>query len=89
MLIALPFLLMGCGASTEYISSPPPKPQLLASDSSLTADCDVPTNIPERELSQIDVEKYWTIDRKNLVTCKNRHAALRDFYNTRDNELLK
>lgn len=57
-------------------------------DSSLLEDCDLPVKIPQRRLSQVEVEKYWSIDRKNLIICAKRHGFLGDAVKFRD-ELIQ
>lgn len=71
LLMALAALgLTGCGAST-YVE--PPKPDL---PPSLTATCAAPTRLPERQLSDQEVEVYWGRDRSALRACQSKHAGL-------------
>lgn len=82
LLLALP----ACSASTKYVSPPPP-PQLAKPDSALTKDCDAPADIGNEALTQEQTENFWIPDRKALIDCRRRHAALRDFYADRDRRL--
>ncbi|MBB6299891.1 anaerobic dehydrogenase [Rhizobium leucaenae] len=56
-------------------------------DSALTKDCDAPVNIGDKQLTQEQTENFWIPDRKALIECRRRHAALRDFYADRDKRL--
>ncbi|RJT32868.1 anaerobic dehydrogenase [Mesorhizobium waimense] len=51
------------------------------------AACLGPVRLPSGELTQRDVERLWISDRKALINCGKRHAALRDFYHERDADL--
>ncbi|AGB71042.1 hypothetical protein [Rhizobium tropici] len=85
-LVSLLLALPACAASTRYVS-PPPAPQLAKPDSALTKDCDAPVNIGDKALTQEQTENLWIPDRKALLECRRRHAALRDFYADRDSRL--
>lgn len=63
-------LLTACGGSTvvEDVSVPPP--------ASLTARCANPVVLPDRALSDRDVEVLWGRDRSALRACGSRHAGL-------------
>lgn len=83
MLAAL--ALTGCAGSAA--SNRLQKPTLVAPDSALTQQCKRPSNLPDRDLKQVEVERYWTQDRMNLVQCGKRHDGLKKFYDTRDQAL--
>ena len=36
--------------------------------------------LPERELTQVDIERYWRIDRAALVRCAGEKAELVRYY---------
>lgn len=36
--------------------------------------------LPEREMSQADVERYWSRDRANLVKCAGEKAEIVRYY---------
>lgn len=38
-------------------------------------------------MTQRNIERLWTADRKALIDCGKRHEALGDFYNDRDERL--
>jgi hypothetical protein len=38
-------------------------------------------------MTQRNIERFWTADRKALIDCGKRHAALADFYKDRDARL--
>lgn len=80
MLTILPFLLMGCEGLTNSIDGLP----LDGPPVSLTEQCDRPVTLPDRTLTQVDVEQFWIQDRSNLITCGDRHSAVIDFYSSRD-----
>ena len=78
-------MLAGCAStrSSEVVVAPP-KPVLASPDSKLTDKCADPV-----KLTDANVEKAWTTDRKNLADCRDRKQALVDFYKFRDNELTR
>ena len=67
LLLLLPLsLLAGCAGSTPSADTPP----------SLLAPCDRPVSLPDRALSDREVEVLWGRDRAALVTCRSRHEGL-------------
>lgn len=83
LVITITLFLLGCSAQTASVA-PAVKPQLGAIDSALTADCNNPVVLPEKLLSQFEVEKHWSTDRKSLVECKRRHKGLKNAIEFRD-----
>ena len=78
--IALAFLLTACAGSTK-----PAKPGLVVQpDSRLTQSCKRPVKLPEKELSQKEVETFWRKDRVALINCGVSKDALVRFYRKRD-----
>lgn len=78
------FLLTGCFGSIgsvepPVLDGPPP---------SLIEKCERPILLPEHELSQVQVERFWLADRSNLVTCGERLEAIVGFYQNRDAEIM-
>jgi hypothetical protein len=71
MLTASACLLTACGGSTfaEAPKRPAPPP-------SMTQACSAPQRLPERALSQSEVETLWGRDRGALRACGGRHGAL-------------
>lgn len=58
---------------------------LLASPpQALAADCAGPIDLPDAALSAGEVERFWADDRAMLISCAGKHAALRQFYESRD-----
>lgn len=53
-----------------------------------TQPCGRPVGLPERPLSQYEVESYWIEDRSALVTCAQRHDAVVEFYRDRDSRIM-
>jgi len=74
MLIACALALTGCGGSTASGI------RLTAADAALTQPCRQPVRLPERELTQVDIERYWRIDRAALVRCAGEKAELVRYY---------
>lgn len=62
-------LLSACGASINARPDLPP---------SLLVPCDHPVTLPDRALSDQEVEIYWGRDRSALRACASRHAGLID-----------
>jgi hypothetical protein len=68
MLVSLPFLSGACNDLTRFV-----KPNI---DATLLLPCDDPVFIPERDLTQEEVERYWGEDRSRLVACRDKHTGL-------------
>ena len=67
LLLLLPLsLLAGCAGSTPSADAPP----------SLLVPCDRPVILPDRALSDREVELLWGRDRAALVACRSRHEGL-------------
>lgn len=84
MLLALPFLLAACGASIPSSNPPvldPPPAQL-------TRSCPRPVDLPDRALSQVEVEELWIRDRQALINCGLSKDAVVRYYAQRDAELV-
>lgn len=80
--------MLGC-ASTGSGSkvSPVVRPIILAPDSALTKDCNLPVLLPNTPITQKLLEKLWISDRKALIECGKRHKALGEFIKKRDGGL--
>ena len=63
------FLLAACAGSTNY-EGPPLPPSLLVP-------CDAPVELPERALSDQEIEVLWGRDRRALRECGGRFGAFR------------
>ena len=61
MLAALPLAVTACAGSTK---SGNVKPEL-----AVTQKCKLPVSLPDRDLTQAEVEKFWMRDRKALLEC--------------------
>lgn len=83
-LVALPFLLAACGASIQ--SSEPPT--LNPAPAQLTRSCPRPVDLPDRPLSQLEVEELWIRDRQALINCGLSKDALARYYAERDADLI-
>lgn len=85
MLVACVCLLTaGCASTKSVEVAPPPPPRLTSPDTALTAPCKRPVALPDREITQKDVETLWITDRQSLLNCRSRHVALVEFYKGRD-----
>lgn len=82
-IVACP-LLAAC-ASTKSVEPP----RLQPVDAALAQPCAEPVRTPERKLSNVETERLWGRDRRALVECKGRHAAVVDHYARRDAALFK
>lgn len=72
MLIIVLSVLGACAASTpssEQLRLDPPP-------ASTTIPCQNATRLPDRELTQREVEDFWIRDRQRLAECHSRHGAL-------------
>lgn len=61
--------LTACGASTPFAEPPKPPP-------TLAAPCARPVVLPDRYLSDRDVEVFWGRDRNALVECGGKVELL-------------
>ncbi|WP_159091683.1 dehydrogenase [Aminobacter sp. MSH1] len=87
ILIATAFAcLMAAGCGSIQSIRPALPPQLERADTTLTGPCSRPVRLTA-EMTQRNIERLWTADRKALVDCGKRHGALVDFYNDRDARL--
>lgn len=82
MLTGLLSALTGCSGSTVFV-----EPVVPNAPKELARDCPRPVLLPERTITQSEAEKFWGRDRAALVTCRDRHGALRDYYTGRDSKL--
>ena len=69
-LAAFPLALTGCGGSTAVNVVAPPVPP------SLVAPCATPVTLPERALTQAEVETLWGRDRSALRRCGGQVQGL-------------
>ncbi len=80
LLVAPLFLLQACADS--ILSTEPPK--LSAVPPQLAAPCPRPVTLPNRALTQAEVEAFWLRDRQRLVECGLTKQAVVDYYSNRD-----
>jgi len=66
LLSLLPFLVVGCKGSTGSV-----KPE-----TSMLRSCALPASLPDRDLTQAEVERFWIRDRQNLINCGVSKKAL-------------
>lgn len=85
-LIGLPLVLTACADSIDKLAEPP---TLVDPPGPLVSTCETPVLLPERTLSQSEVERYWLRDRENLLQCGIQLDSLVEFYRKRDTELRK
>jgi len=81
MLIVPLSILGACAASIQSSTEPP---RLVDAPARLQEACAKPLRLPDRELTQADVEKYWLRDRQALLACGMTKQALLDYYLNRD-----
>lgn len=77
MLIGLPLALAACSGSIPSAEDL----NIQRAPASLTQPCPRPVLLPNRVLTQAEVEDYWLVDRRNLVNCRSRHAGLVNEHN--------
>jgi hypothetical protein len=81
-LIAVVLAETACGVSTVSVTANTP---IIGSiDTGLTQACKGATNLPDKALTQGQVERLRGKDRANLRTCKDRHAGLARAVRERD-----
>lgn len=80
--------MLGCASTGSGKVSPAVRPIILAPDSALTKDCDLPVLLPNTPITQKLLEKLWISDRKALIVCSKRHKALGEFIKKQREGLL-
>lgn len=70
-LVAISLVLAACGEDRALAPPAPP--------ASLTQHCARPQALPERDMTQGEVEVLWGRDRTALRACGGRHAGLVDY----------
>ena len=80
MLIVPLLILTACGVLIGSIEAP----ILVDPPTGLIQSCERPVVLPDRGLTQAEVEVFWIKDRENLVRCDLQLQELIDFYSTRD-----
>jgi len=85
--VLVAMLLSGCAGKSVVASVEANRIELAPAPIELTRVCPAPVDLPDRGLSQADVERLWSRDRASLVTCRNRHGALVRFYQDRDGRI--
>jgi len=85
-LIFFAAILAGCNSSKETLPVAV-KPRIDPVPVELRIPCEPPVTLPDRELSQNEVEKYWSGDRGELSKCGARHAAHAASVSYRDAEI--
>lgn len=82
LLVALS-ALTACGVSTPSIDAP----RVAEIPQEFEQSCSRPVVLPERDLSQLEVELYWATDRTNLVNCGDLHRNTVEWITSRDGAL--
>ena len=87
-ILMLPVPLLALAACEGSIQSSTEPPRLEPAPDQLTEVCVQPVRLPDRALSQAEVEALWLRDRRALIECGLTKSAVVAFYVTRD-ALLK
>lgn len=72
MLIVALSMLTACGGSgqsAEDLRIDPPAPSLMTP-------CHYATELPDRAMSQREVEDFWIEDRRRLAQCRGQHQGM-------------
>jgi hypothetical protein len=76
-----------CSVSTPSAKVPINLPELPAEllpcvkgDKTCKPPCPNPVVVPDRDIDQTEVEKYWRKDRTRLVMCRKTNSALIGYY---------
>jgi hypothetical protein len=72
MLTVAPLVLGACFGSTASVRPDAPPPSLMQT-------CATPGQLPERDLTQREVEVFWIRDRAGLVSCGGQVQALQEW----------
>jgi hypothetical protein len=87
-LIVIPVLLSAAlGLTACGVSTGSTKLLLANAPAELLRSCKLPVKLPERGLTQADIEKLWGSDRASLVKCYKKHKKTIDYYLARDAKL--
>lgn len=76
--------MTACSESTGSVEPPllqnPPE--------EISEPCERPVELPLSSLTQLQVEKFWIIDRSSLIDCASRLDILTAFYKIRDQGII-
>lgn len=81
MLIALLCLSLVSCVSTKSVNI---GPILAEADSKLLEDCQLPIQLGQGPLTQVQVEKLWITDRVSLIDCYYKHKLFVKYITERD-----
>lgn len=84
MLVTCAWVLTACGGLISAIDQ---GPVLTAPPENLMKPCAAPVILPDRGLTQAEVETLWRRDRVNLTACGQTLETLKSFYTVRDTGL--
>lgn len=73
LLLCAVLALSGCASFNRHSALPPTTAKI---PQSLKQACAGVVNIPDRDLTQADVVRLWSQDRRSLLICARRHGAL-------------
>jgi hypothetical protein len=93
-LIACASILTGCGGLTASdrlrieAAAARAKSEIPADrvDSALTQECDKAVQLPERQLSQAEIDFYWAQDRSSLQFCRVSKSGLIKVFRAREGQ---
>ena len=52
----------------------------LGSIEEVAAPCNEPLLLPERKLSQVEIERHWAKDRASLIICRDEKGTLVSYF---------
>ena len=84
LVLGMSLSLLGACAGSKQSTEPP---QLDAAPEALTKPCERPVTLPDRALTQAEVERLWITDRARLVECGMSKQAVVDYYANRDGRI--
>lgn len=85
MLIGMLLVLTACEGSIRSSKAP-----IIASPGdNLIRPCQRPVSLPDRALTQEEVESYWIRDRANLIACGKQLQSLSEFIKKRDIQITE
>ena len=80
MLLISLLVLTACADSIGLVKSP----EIAKVPTAFSKECPEPVSLPERGLTQLEVETYWATDRTNLADCRDLHKQTVEWVNKRD-----
>lgn len=76
---------MSCDRLTKFVEAPS---NLERPPAELEVPCNDPVLLPDQDLTVRQAAGSWLVDRSSLAACRDKNAALLEFYSKRDAAII-